>query len=165
MPGCSLTGVVGHGPPARADEKQVIERGRELFVREWVPDDQRSHGGDGLGPVYNERSCVGCHHQGPTGAGGGSAGTNIELITPSTAGQTNSPGFYYAFSYNFGPNGFEYHFGDPSAVNGAAAARELGATERRRAGADPSPASATRPAWSFTDTATIPTIASGASGC
>lgn len=115
-------------PPARAADpavanksrgEQAIARGRELFLREWVPGDRRSHGGDGLGPVYNERSCVGCHHQGPSGAGGGSAATNIELLTPGRFGATSSAvGFSYAFSFSYGPNGFEYRIGDPAGGKG-----------------------------------------------
>ncbi|MGZ6870150.1 MAG: hypothetical protein ACXVHI_07595 [Frankiaceae bacterium] len=73
-----LTGAAGaEGPrPARPgggadrgrDEARAL--GRELFAREWVPNDSRSHGGDGLGPVYNDRSCLACHHQGGPGGGG-----------------------------------------------------------------------------------------------
>ncbi len=122
--GSSLAGLVACGGPARAEdqagakkakEEAAIARGRELFLREWVPGDRRSHGGDGLGPVFNERSCVGCHHQGPAGAGGGSAGTNIEIVTPTNGGDASpgSTGFYYAFSFSYGPDGFEYHIGDP----------------------------------------------------
>jgi hypothetical protein len=58
-----------------------------------------------------------CHDQGAPG-GGGSADKNIELITPvsSTFDGAGNPGFfYYAFSFNYGPGGFEYHFGDPKA--------------------------------------------------
>ena len=99
----------------KAKDGDAIARGRELFAREWMPNDRRSHGGDGLGPVYNERSCVGCHHKGPSGGGGGSAGTNIEIVTPAPAGlPQSSPGFYYAFSFNYGPDGFEYRIGDPT---------------------------------------------------
>src|SRR4051794_37934600 len=36
-------------------------RGRELFEREWLPGDTRTHGGDGLGPVFNDSSCIACH--------------------------------------------------------------------------------------------------------
>jgi len=42
----------------------------DLFVREWRPRDPLAHG-DGLGPVFNARSCVACHFQGGVGGGGG----------------------------------------------------------------------------------------------
>lgn len=54
--------------------------GREIFLREWVPNDPRSHGGDGLGPVFNESSCVACHNQGGVG-GGGSESKNVTVIS------------------------------------------------------------------------------------
>ncbi len=53
--------------------------GYRLFVRDWLPDDPRCHGGDGLGPVYNESSCLACHGQGGPG-GSGPASTNVDLI-------------------------------------------------------------------------------------
>jgi CxxC motif-containing protein (DUF1111 family) len=112
--GRSVQAADAAGAP-KAKGEDALARGRELFVREWTPNDRRSHGGDGLGPVYNERSCVGCHHKGPSGGGGGSAGTNIEIITAAPAGSLpNSPGFSYAFSFNYGPDGFEYRIGDPA---------------------------------------------------
>jgi CxxC motif-containing protein (DUF1111 family) len=45
--------------------------GELLFTHEWQPRDPLSPGGDGLGPVYNARSCVACHHQGGVGGSGG----------------------------------------------------------------------------------------------
>lgn len=61
---------------------ESIRIGHELFHREWLPNDPRSHGGDGLGPVFNESSCVACHNQG--GAGGGGAGSNnVAILTIS----------------------------------------------------------------------------------
>ena len=57
------------GEPARASAEQ-LNLGRELFLREWKPNDPRCHGGDGLGPLYNEASCVACHSQGGTGGRG-----------------------------------------------------------------------------------------------
>jgi CxxC motif-containing protein (DUF1111 family) len=98
-----------------AEEARKIELGAALFTRQWVPDDRRSHGGDGLGPVYNERSCVGCHHQGGAG-GGGSADKNIEIITPvSASGELfSTPAYAYAFSFSYGANGFEYRIGNTS---------------------------------------------------
>jgi CxxC motif-containing protein (DUF1111 family) len=133
--GVAAAGMAAWGRPAwaadqagakKAKDEATVARGRELFLREWVPNDRRSHGGDGLGPVFNERSCVGCHHQGSSGAGGGSAGTNIEIVTPAPAGGV-SPGsaaFYYAFSFSYGPDGFEYRIGEPP--RGAAANRRAG---------------------------------------
>src|SRR5947208_3435987 len=46
------------------------EVGRELFSHEWKPNDPRSSGGDGLGPMFNDVSCVACHKQGGVGGGG-----------------------------------------------------------------------------------------------
>ena len=54
------------GPMARASE---IAAGRELFEHEWTPNDPLAHG-DGLGPVFNAKSCASCHFQGGLGGGG-----------------------------------------------------------------------------------------------
>jgi mono/diheme cytochrome c family protein len=54
------------GPSARASD---VAAGRELFEHEWAPNDPLAHG-DGLGPVYNARSCASCHFQGGLGGGG-----------------------------------------------------------------------------------------------
>lgn len=54
--------------------------GREIFHREWLPNDPRSHGGDGLGPVFNDSSCVGCHNLGGPG-GGGPASKNVDIVS------------------------------------------------------------------------------------
>jgi mono/diheme cytochrome c family protein len=58
---------VMRAPQARAEVRQA---GLELFVHEWQPHDRLAHG-DGLGPVFNARSCVACHFQGGVGGGGG----------------------------------------------------------------------------------------------
>src|SRR5438874_9411002 len=55
------------GPSASAAE---VAAGRELFEHEWEPNDPLAHG-DGLGPVFNARSCAACHFQGGLGGGGG----------------------------------------------------------------------------------------------
>jgi CxxC motif-containing protein (DUF1111 family) len=69
---------------ARAADDQptndVLMRGAELFAREWLPADSKGSGGDGLGPVYNETSCIACHHQGGPG-GAGPTSTNVEILT------------------------------------------------------------------------------------
>src|SRR5688572_8451390 len=54
------------GPRASARER---EAGQILFEREWAAFDEQTHG-DGLGPVFNARSCVACHFQGGVGGGG-----------------------------------------------------------------------------------------------
>lgn len=54
------------GPRASAADK---EAGYELFVRDWAVADAEAHG-DGLGPVFNDTSCVACHFQGGAGGGG-----------------------------------------------------------------------------------------------
>ena len=69
--------------PARDGSAQ----GRELFFREWTPGDPRSHGGDGLGPLYNETSCVACHNLGAPG-GAGPASKNVEIVTLIGRGPT-----------------------------------------------------------------------------
>jgi len=58
---------VWRGPSARPEVRQV---GLNLFVHEWQTHDPMAHG-DGLGPVFNARSCVACHFQGGVGGGGG----------------------------------------------------------------------------------------------
>lgn len=63
-----------------APDDPTISLGRRLFLRQWMPDDPRGRGGDGLGPVFNERSCVACHGFGGPG-GAGTRGVNVELLT------------------------------------------------------------------------------------
>ena len=67
--------------PARPDR---VALGYEIFNREWLPDDPRSHGGDGLGPVYNDTSCVACHNAGGSG-GAGPVSKNIDILSASRA--------------------------------------------------------------------------------
>ncbi|WP_166828677.1 di-heme oxidoredictase family protein [Thalassoroseus pseudoceratinae] len=75
-----------------SQEKTAVAEisGAELFQREWLPDDSRSHGGDGLGPVFNDSSCVACHNQGGAG-GGGPLGKNVNIISAVFNGVT-TPG-------------------------------------------------------------------------
>ena len=53
MPGDLPAKLRRPSPPATGRAQ-----GRELFGREWVPGDPRSHGGDGLGPLYNETALI-----------------------------------------------------------------------------------------------------------
>src|SRR5262245_48656162 len=71
--------------PLEATQGAAVTKpdGKELFAREWISRDPRSHGGDGLGPVFNDTSCVACHNQGGAG-GGGPASKNVQILTTSS---------------------------------------------------------------------------------
>ncbi len=49
----------------------MAQAGEVLFKHDWKPKDALSPEGDGLGPVFNARSCVACHNQGAPGGAGG----------------------------------------------------------------------------------------------
>jgi CxxC motif-containing protein (DUF1111 family) len=51
-------------------DPQDIALGKELFEHQWSPDDLLAGEGDGLGPVFNARSCQECHFQGGVGGAG-----------------------------------------------------------------------------------------------
>jgi Di-haem oxidoreductase, putative peroxidase len=65
--------------PAKTNPVAV---GYEIFNREWMPNDPRGHGGDGLGPVYNDSSCIACHNSGGSG-GAGPVSKNIDILSAS----------------------------------------------------------------------------------
>jgi CxxC motif-containing protein (DUF1111 family) len=73
--------VAGDRPEVKSKPDQVAI-GYEIFNREWLPADSRSHGGDGLGPVFNDTSCVACHNAGG-GGGGGPISKNIDILAAS----------------------------------------------------------------------------------
>ena len=56
---------------ASAVSPATIEQGRQLFERTWRSGNP-AFGSDGLGPLFNARSCVACHHQGGVGGSGSS---------------------------------------------------------------------------------------------
>ena len=79
-------GALGGGP-TRADSKDSarpdpVAVGYEIFNREWMPNDPRGHGGDGLGPAFNDSSCVACHNSGGSG-GAGPVSKNIDILNAS----------------------------------------------------------------------------------
>jgi CxxC motif-containing protein (DUF1111 family) len=51
-------------------EPAMAKAGDELFHHVWKAGDALSPDGDGLGPVFNESSCVACHNLGGSGGGG-----------------------------------------------------------------------------------------------
>ena len=63
-----------------------VARGALLFAKEWVPHDPMSSGGDGLGPVFNDTSCVACHGLGAPG-GAGPASKNVVLVSAKANGK------------------------------------------------------------------------------
>ena len=83
---CAL--LVAADVDGKTPSRQAVAQGRALFEREWQPGDSRTHNGDGLGPVYNDSSCVACHNLGGTG-GAGSSGKNVDIITATPV--TNLP--------------------------------------------------------------------------
>lgn len=70
--GLGIVGVLFCGNWLLAPSSEVLAAaGRDLFVHEWTVDDPLCSDGDGLGPVFNDKSCVACHFQGGVGGGGG----------------------------------------------------------------------------------------------
>lgn len=73
--------IGGGASASHGSDKEIdLAAGKELFTREWLHGDSRSFAGDGLGPVFNARSCLACHHQGGVG-GAGTKETNVTLIS------------------------------------------------------------------------------------
>lgn len=63
-----------------AERVEMEKSGRELFLRDWSKADAKpAQGGDGLGPMYNDVSCVACHDRGGIG-GGGNLHKNVRLL-------------------------------------------------------------------------------------
>lgn len=54
--------VLGGALPAAADTLDAAI-GQALFERNWLPAPASTAADDGLGPLYNARSCAGCHHR------------------------------------------------------------------------------------------------------
>ena len=77
---CGIEGLKAWN--GRVTPKRVAA-GKTLFEHEWKIGDSLCGGGDGLGPVFNARSCAACHFQG--GLGGSSDNrfnvTSFEVIS------------------------------------------------------------------------------------
>jgi len=82
--GLLLLGPVGlrvatwERPEPEAIDPAQAKAGGILFNHEWQPNDPLSPNGDGLGPVFNAKSCVACHFQGGVG---GSSGLDHNVTT------------------------------------------------------------------------------------
>src|SRR4051794_11028143 len=63
--------------PPGTPSREAVAAGRELFTMNFARPNAEGragrlgHNGNGLGPLYNETSCVACHSQGGTGGAGG----------------------------------------------------------------------------------------------
>ena len=80
-------------------DPEMARAGEELFLHEWTPDDPLAAQGDGLGPVFNARSCVACHKQGGPG-GGGPLANNVTTFTvrPNKPGEKPKQGVVHAMA-------------------------------------------------------------------
>ncbi|HEX3656051.1 MAG TPA: di-heme oxidoredictase family protein [Pirellulales bacterium] len=75
---CQAANVQAQGV-VQAAAAARLQRGRELFSRIWIPASAPGQG-DGLGPMFNDVSCVACHSLGGVG-GAGPRDKNIRLLT------------------------------------------------------------------------------------
>ncbi len=77
---------------------EVKAKGMELFEHEWQPHDALAKG-DGLGPVFNAKSCVACHFQGGVGGGGNSQHNVVSFeLMPTKDRPTIKGGLIHAFA-------------------------------------------------------------------
>jgi RNA polymerase sigma factor (sigma-70 family) len=97
--GKTSTSLAGARANAGRASREEVARGEALFAKEWVPNDPVCRAGDGLGPVYNDTSCVACHGLGAPG-GAGPESKNVVLVTavPNNCGRLDPldqllPGF------------------------------------------------------------------------
>jgi len=90
-PAASSPAVIDSEPSTAAKRDSAIERiqrGRELFLHRWKPADVSNPMGDGLGPVFNGRSCAECHNQSRPG-GAGSNDHNVDVLSVVAPGMRN----------------------------------------------------------------------------
>lgn len=105
----------------------AVERGRNLFDWVWEPTTLPKAAGraDGLGPMFNARSCSECHHQGGSG-GSGANDRNIDIVTarPADTGFAQFPGYSFSYSFRMVNGRFEYRFGNGNDDRNARAASD-----------------------------------------
>lgn len=58
---CLAAAVIAATPAAHALDDLDVAIGRALFKRPWVPGPASTQADDGLGPLYDARSCASCH--------------------------------------------------------------------------------------------------------
>lgn len=85
-----------------AADAAMARAGEVLFSHEWKEKDPLSPGGDGLGPVYNAKSCVACHKQGGVGGSGGLPhNVTTFLAKPTKPNEKPREGVVHAFATRF----------------------------------------------------------------
>jgi CxxC motif-containing protein (DUF1111 family) len=77
---CSLLPSPPTVVAADGARERLLKVGRDLFEREWKPGEPASPGGDGLGPNFNDVSCVACHNLGGIG-GAGPVEKNVDILS------------------------------------------------------------------------------------
>lgn len=83
----------------RAAVLAAVPEGKALFTHTWTENDPLSNGGDGLGPVFNENSCVACHFNGGVGGAGGEKQRVLAFeIHPAVKGEDVHSGVVHTFS-------------------------------------------------------------------
>jgi CxxC motif-containing protein (DUF1111 family) len=92
--GGGLAGGVASDDSKKQPTSGQVEDGKNLFLKRWKEADFMSASGDGLGPVYNARSCAECHGMsGPGGAGGNDHNVDLLTVTPPSIPKYERGGF------------------------------------------------------------------------
>ena len=92
--------------PRTAEETQLIELGRELFVRQWVPNDSEPAGAMDRGLSITSGRAPAAYHQ--TGPGGGGAVTRTLRSSPHSSPLPTGPAHRVSFTHSrstTGPTG------------------------------------------------------------
>ena len=91
-------GVVWALWPHQPSQDELV-LGELMFTHRWQVDDELSSGGDGLGPVFNDHSCVACHFKGGVGGAGAKANNVLAFEAMPTLERANVvSGVVHAFA-------------------------------------------------------------------
>lgn len=74
----AVLAALAGAPAAQALDKLDIAIGKALFDRAWVPAPASTRGDDGLGPLFDARSCAACHPKDGRGAAAFDADGHLE---------------------------------------------------------------------------------------
>lgn len=103
--GCIVLGVLGlpalrfHRAWKYRASDEALAAGRQLFEHRWSKGDPLARNGDGLGPVFNARSCAECHFQGGIGGGGPNEKNVLAFeVLPTNRDPTVHAGVVHAFA-------------------------------------------------------------------